>query len=279
MKGLLFAGLIAGQLAVTGVAHAESQNLFAAVEYSHQKIEFDADVESDFNGGVIGFSTSPYQQYGYWGKFEYSTSNKTDSNYYEGSVGLNYNLLSQGNFYINGLAGLGYTRIESGITDSNLNFISLPLGVEGGYSLTPKLDLFASVGYKWLFDMTGRDGYYGGGKVSTGSSTGQDFGKTLCVSGGENGRGIWLNGSNPSLCANFGGVVPNPETKVLCADKTWSEGPTNGNSLSGYCSGHDGIYEKDKGGSLTSLKAKYGNSISLGDGQAAMYKIGLRFSF
>lgn len=278
MKGLLFAGLITGQLAVTGIVHAENQNLFATVEYSHQNIEFDADVESDFNGGVIGFSTLPRQQYGYWGKFEYSTSNKTDSNYYEGSLGLNYNLLSQGNFYINGLAGLGYTRIESGVTDSNLNFISLPLGVEGGYSLTPKLDLFASVGYKWLFDMTGNDGYFGGGKVSTGSGTTPDFGKTLCVGGGDNGRGVWRNGSDPSLCANLGGVVPNPETKVLCENGTWSD-KLNNNDLSGFCSSNGGVYEKDKGGSLAGLKAKFGNSISLGDAEAAMYKIGLRFSF
>ena len=267
MKGLLFAGLIAGQLAVTGIVHAENQNLFATVEYSHQNIEFDADVESDFNGGVIGFSTSPRQQYGYWGKFEYSTSNKTDSNYYEGSLGLNYNLLSQGNFYINGLAGLGYTRIESGITDSNLNFISLPLGVEGGYSLTPKLDLFASVGYKWLFDMTGNDGYFGGGKVSVGSGAATNSGKVLC------NDQTWFDGSTPSLCAAHGGVISNPEAKTLCKDMTWSN-----STGSGTCSYHGGIYEP-KTSSLTSLKAKFGNSISLGDAEAAMYKIGLRFSF
>ena len=32
--------------------------------------------------------------------------------------------LNKGNFYLNGLAGIGYTRIDSGITSSNLNFIS-----------------------------------------------------------------------------------------------------------------------------------------------------------
>lgn len=279
MKGILFAALITAQFGIVEIAHAEKQNLFATLEYSHQNIEFDADVESDFNGGVIGFSTSPRQQYGYWGKFEYATSDKTDSNLYEGTLGINYNILNSGDFYLNGSAGLGYARIESGITSNNLNFISLPLGVEGGYSLTPKLDLFASVGYKWLFDMTGNDGYFGGGKISTGSSTSPDFGKTLCVAGGENGRGAWFKGSDPSLCANFGGVVPNPETKVLCKNGTWSNNPDNRVDLGGFCSGNDGIYEKEKGGSISGLKAKFGNSISLGDADAAMYKIGLRFSF
>ena len=279
MKGLLFAALIAGQIGLIGAAHAENQNLFATVEYSHQNIEFDADVEDDLNGVAIGFSSSPTQKYGYWGKFDYSTSSKTDSNFYEGTLGINYNLINESNFYLNGMAGIGYARIDSGVTSSNLNFISLPLGVEGGYSLTPKLDLFASVGYKWLFDTTGRDGYFGGGTTSTGSATTPDFGKTLCVGGADNGRGIWLKGSDPSLCANFGGVVPNPETKVLCADKTWSEPPTNGSGLGGFCSNHNGLYEKEKGGSLSTLKARYGNSISLGDAESAMYKIGLRFRF
>ncbi|WP_026470105.1 hypothetical protein [Alkanindiges illinoisensis] len=276
MKGL-FSTLFAGMF-LTGAVHAADQNLFGTVEYSHQTIKFDDDIKADFDGGTIGFSTSPRQQYGYWGKFEYSNSSKTDSNYYEGTLGINYNLFNQGNFYLNGLAGIGYTRIESGITSSNLNFISVPLAVEGGYSLTPKLDLYASVGYKWLFDTTGRDGYYGNGKVSTGSSTANNSGKVLCNTGGDNGRGKWVDGSDPSLCANFGGVVSNPGNKVLCNNGTWSNNPDNRTDLSGFCSSNGGVYES-KRSSLTSLRARYGNSISLGDAQTPVYKIGLRFSF
>lgn len=260
--------LLTGLLSLSSTIYAQNQDLFATAEYSHQSIEFDANVESDFNGGVIGFSTSPRQQYGYWGKFEYATSDKTDSNLYEGTLGINYNILNSGDFYLNGSAGLGYARIESGVTSSNLNFISLPLGVEAGFSLNKNLDLFASVGYKWLFDMTGNEGYFGGGKISTGSSTAQDYDKTLCADG------TWFNGSDPSLCSMAGGVIPNPEQKTLCQDRTWSN-----SSGSGTCSNHGGIFKKEKGGNLTSLKAKYGNSISLGDADAAIYKIGLRFSF
>lgn len=262
----LFATLFAGMF-LTGAAHAADQNLSGTVEYSHQTIKFDDDIKADFDGGAIGFSTSPRQQYGYWGKFEYSNSSKTDSSYYEGTLGIQHNLFNQGNFYLNGLAGIGYTRIDSGITDSNLNFVSVPLAVEGGYSLTPKLDLYASIGYKWLFDTTGRGGYYGNGKVSTGSSTGNNSGKVLC------GDGTWFDGSDTSLCATHGGVISNPEAKTLCNDMTWSN-----STGSGTCSYHNGIYEP-KSSSLTSLRARYGNSISLGDAQTPVYKIGLRFSF
>ncbi|MGB5886510.1 MAG: hypothetical protein WBG77_07230 [Acinetobacter venetianus] len=251
-----------------GSAYA-SDGLFATAEYSHSKIEFDEDIKANFDGGAIGFNSDPREKHGYWGKFEYANSNKTDSDYYEGTLGLHYNLYQKNDFYLNGLVGLGYTRIESGVTDSNLNFVSVPLVLEAGFAATKNLDLFASVGYKWLFDMTGRDGYYGDGKTSTGSNQSQDRGKTLCADQ------TWFEGSDPSLCSNNGGVISNPESKVLCEKNWWSN-----STGSGTCSSHGGILDETKNdGSLVGMKARYGNSISLGDAETPVLKVGLRFKF
>lgn len=279
MKSIISLSLIAFIFSI-GVAKADTTTVSSATfEYSHSDIKFDTGLKSKFDGAVIGFGSDPREQYGYWGKLEVSQNSKSKSEYYEGTWGLHYNLLNKGNFYLNGLAGIGYTRIDSGIISSNLNFISVPVGMEAGYSFAKNLDLFANVGYKWLFDMTGRDGYYGDGKTSTGSNQSQDHGKTLCAGGEPNGRGKWFNGSDPSLCNSYGGVVVNPESKVLCANGTWSNKPDR-LSLSGVCSSNDGILDETQDdGSLIGLKARYGSSVSLGDAETPVYKFGLRYSF
>lgn len=241
-------------------------------EYTHSNVEFDTDIETSFNGAAIGFSTSP-RQHGIWGKAEFSTSSKTDSNYYEGTIGGHYNILNKGNFYLNGLAGVGYTRIDSGITDSNLNFISLPVGIEAGYSITNRLDLFANVGYKWLFDLSSKNGYFGNGSTSvSGNETSPDKYKDKVVCN----NGYWYKGTASSLCNGNGGVVENERDKTLCNDGQWREGATN----SGTCTASGGILEDEiKNGSLVGLKARYGNSISLGDAETPVYKFGLRYNF
>ena len=272
MKSIISLGLIALIFSI-GAAKADTTTVSSATfEYSHSDIKFDTGLKSKFDGAVIGFGSDPREQYGYWGKLEVSQNSKSKSEYYEGTWGLHYNLLNKGNFYLNGLVGIGYTRIDSGITSSNLNFISVPVGIEAGYSFAKNLDLFANVGYKWMFDMTGNKGYFGNGSNSVGSNQSQSRGKILCNDPDQ----TWLNGSDPNLCSSRGGVVSFPESKVLCTDGTWTNGPRR----SGLCSNHKGILDETQDdGSLIGLKARYGNSVSFGDAHTPVYKIGLRFRF
>ena len=274
MKSIISLGLIALIFSI-GAAKADTTTVSSATfEYAHSDIKFDTGLKSKFDGAVIGFGSDPREQYGYWGKLEVSQNSKSKSEYYEGIGGLHYNLLNKGNFYLNGLAGIGYTRIDSGITSSNLNFISVPVGIEAGYSLAKNLDLFANVGYKWLFDMTGKTGYYGNGNISTSSNnTSPDKykDKVLCKIGS-----VWFNGTASSLCDEYGGMVSTERDKTLCNDGTWRDGIVN----SGTCTASGGILEDDiKNGSLIGLQEKYGNSVSFGDAHTPIYKIGLRFRF
>ncbi|WP_171553858.1 hypothetical protein [Acinetobacter sp. Ac_5812] len=245
-----------------------TQGLSAALEYTHSDIKFDNNLKLKFDGGAVGFSSDPQQKYGLWGKLEFSQNSKSDSEYYEGTLGMHYNLYSRGAFYLNGLAGIGYSRLDSGITNSNMNFISLPIGVEAGYGVFKNLDLFASVGYKWMFDVTGNKGYFGNGATSLGSSSKKNDDKTLC------GDGSWFDGKDSTQCSSRGGLISNPENKTLCKNGTWSD-----SSGSGTCSWNDGIYEEEKSGSLLGFQEKYGNSVSFGDAETPMYKIGFRFRF
>lgn len=186
-------------LFATGV-YAESnlsKNLSASIEYTHSNIEFDVGGKTNTNGISLGLST-PLNKNGIWGKFEYSTDNKTKSDLYGGSIGGHLNIINKNKFYLNGFGGIGYTRIESGITNSDLNFITLPIGIETGYKLTRNLDVFANVGYKWMYDLTGSDGYYG---KSTSASA--EFGKTLC------NDGTWSDSTGSGTCSWHDGVSSN----------------------------------------------------------------------
>ena len=146
MKSIISLGLIALIFSI-GAAKADTTTVSSATfEYSHSDIKFDTGLKQKFDGSAIGFGSDPREQYGYWGKLELSQNSKSDSEYYEGTIGVHYNLFARDGFYLNGLAGIGYTRIDSGITSSNLNFISVPVGIEAGYSVAKNLDLFANVG-------------------------------------------------------------------------------------------------------------------------------------
>lgn len=270
MKKTLFVAML---LSAAFGAHASTDNaLSGTLEYSHSNIDFDDGPKLKFDGAALGLSTSPHN-HGYWGKFEYAENSKSDSSFYDASFGLHRNLLSKDGFYLNGLAGIGYTRIDSGITNSNLNFITLPIGVEAGFSVTKFADVFASAGYKWMFDTTGRNGYFDNGRSSMGSSNNDPNkypDKVVCE------NGFWYEGSSPSLCANSGGVVATERDKILCNDGTWREGAVN----SGTCTASGGIVEKPiKDGSLNMMQAQYGNAVSFGDAETPTFKIGLRVRF
>lgn len=201
--------VVVTSLLATGV-YAESnlsKGLSASAEYTHSNIEFDVGGKTNTNGVSFGLST-PLNKNGIWGKFEYSTDNKTKSDLYGGSVGGHLNFITKNNFYLNGFGGIGYTRIESGITNSNLNFITLPIGIETGYKITHNLDVFANVGYKWMFDLTGSSGYF---DKNTGASTRP--GKTLC------NDGTWSNSTGSGTCSWHDGVATNQPTYTESGDK------------------------------------------------------------
>lgn len=198
MKKLLLALCL-----VSGFTYADDsakQNLSATIEYTKSKIEFDAGGTFKPDGFSIGFST-PSGKSGVWGKFEYATDNKTNSDLYGGSIGGHLNLLAKNNFYLNGFSGVGYTRIESGITKSNLSFITIPIGIEAGYIVSRNIDVFTNIGYKWMFDLTGSDGYFGNNAGSN-----PNAGKTLC------NDGTWSDSTGSGTCSWHDGVAENQPT-------------------------------------------------------------------
>lgn len=269
MKKLLFVAML---LSAAFGAHASTDNaLSGTLEYSHSNIDFDDGPKLKFDGAALGLSTSPHK-HGYWGKFEYAENSKSDSSFYDASFGLHRNLLSKDVFYLNGLAGIGYTRIDSGITNSNLNFITLPIGVEAGFSVTKFADVFASAGYKWMFDTTGRNGYFDNGRSSMGSNNNDPNkypDKVLC-----NDRS-WHSGIAENVCAGRGGMVDTERDKTLCKDGWWST-----STGQGTCSSHGGILKNaESSGSLLGMQAQYGNAVSFGDAETPTFKIGLRVRF
>ena len=83
-----------------------------------------------------------------------------------------YNFYDEKNVYINGTAGLGYAWVDgSSEGDSvDLEYLTIPVGVEVGYKFTPNFALYGGLGYKWLYNQQAEaclDGEcYDAGKLS-----------------------------------------------------------------------------------------------------------------
>lgn len=151
-------------------APAKKTGYFATPRFSisTEYVAFDAKLEdgekAKLDGFAFGFSTAPQRQGGFWTKFEYQTNSKYDADYYELVSGGQLNIFNQNNVYALASIGLGYTVVDSSYASDTAAFVTLPLGLEVGYSFAPNVSLYGGVGYKWLWDITTKEectsGYY-----------------------------------------------------------------------------------------------------------------------
>ncbi|WP_151781255.1 hypothetical protein [Acinetobacter bereziniae] len=122
------------------------------LEYSAQKGKFANDIDEDLKGFGIGYSTSPHKN-GLWTKFEYQTNKEFDGDAYEFSFGGHLNLINYDGFYSLATLGMGFGVVTAdGFDDSN--YLTLPVGLEVGYTFMPALSIYGGVGYRWSWDVS-----------------------------------------------------------------------------------------------------------------------------
>lgn len=124
-------------------------------EYSSQDAKLDSGDTIKLKGGSLGLSVNPATS-GAYGRFNLLGNNKFDLDFYELEGGGQLNLLNVQGFYVLATAGIGVAGADSSYLDNSVTFLSLPVGLEVGFSPIPEFSLYGGVGYKWLFDVTGK---------------------------------------------------------------------------------------------------------------------------
>ena len=93
-----------------------------------------------------------------WGDFsvfeKYERQTESGIKYNELSSGIQYKFYQNNNVYSSVSAALGYGWGGVDIVNADIEFLTLPVGLEIGYSFTPNFDIYGGVGYKWLWDVT-----------------------------------------------------------------------------------------------------------------------------
>lgn len=140
------------------------------IEYSGQEGKFANDIKEDLKGFGIGFSSSPHRN-GIWTKFEYQKNREYDGNAYELSFGGHLNFLNFNGLYAIGTLGTGVSVLDVDGFDTS-TYLSIPLGLEVGYTFTPNLSLYGGVGYKWSFNITGDKTLCNDGTTSSSTGSG-----------------------------------------------------------------------------------------------------------
>ncbi|AXY59804.1 hypothetical protein [Acinetobacter sp. WCHAc010052] len=127
--------------------------LSVSAEYSNFEATLDDRSKIDLDGVALAVSINPHLT-GFYGKFEALKNTEFDADYYEFIMGAQINFINYLGLYVLGQVGLGYAWAETPEMYNTVNFMSLPVGLEVGLSLTPELSVYGGVGYKWLWDTT-----------------------------------------------------------------------------------------------------------------------------
>jgi hypothetical protein len=152
MKKLLLA-VISGAASLN-YAHAQSPNLPSSVFIEYHTNDANLSDQTLYLKGVsLGLGTSP-QFSGFWGAVDILSDDYLDTTYGEARFGGHVNLISQDGLYLNGTLGLGYAIATSSLLPNDVDFLTLPIGLELGFSPVPQLSIYGGVGYKWLYDIT-----------------------------------------------------------------------------------------------------------------------------
>lgn len=148
----------AGQFGMPGMSGSPAvpgMGMSVFAEYSRQDAKLDSEDTIKLRGGALGVSSNPALS-GAYGRIDYLSDSDFDVDYYEFQGGGQLNLMNAGGFYLLATAGIGFSGADSSYLDNTVNFVTLPIGLEAGFSPLPELSLYAGVGYKWLFDVTGK---------------------------------------------------------------------------------------------------------------------------
>lgn len=150
--------LITAILAACGVNVAQAQtpvypiSIFAEAKQNDARLT-DSKVDLELSGVAVGISTSPYR-HGFWAGLDLLRDDKEDFDYAELRFGGHLNLISQDGFYLIGTLGVGFASASSEQLYNDVQFVTLPIGLEAGYSLVPNVNLYGGVGYKWQREVT-----------------------------------------------------------------------------------------------------------------------------
>lgn len=132
-------------------------NLSVSAEYSRYDAEIDGGESVDLSGFALSISPNSTSN-GLFGKFDVLSADDLDADYLEISGGYQHNLINQNNFYALASIGLGYAQIKSSYIDEDINYLSIPIGLEAGYTFIPQASVFAGFGYKWSIDTASEEG-------------------------------------------------------------------------------------------------------------------------
>jgi hypothetical protein len=127
-------------------------SLFAEAKQNDARLN-DSGVDLKLQGLAIGISTSPYR-HGFWAALDLLRDDKQDFDYAEVRVGGHLNLFSQDGFYLIGTLGVGFANASSSQLYNDVQFVTIPVGLEAGYKLIPNVNLYGGVGYKWQREVT-----------------------------------------------------------------------------------------------------------------------------
>ncbi|RKG37876.1 outer membrane beta-barrel protein [Acinetobacter sp. WCHAc060007] len=109
------------------------------------------DFKLRLKGFELGGTYSLNEKFGIFAKYE---QQKDDLKLKEFSAGAVYNFYERNNVYITGSAGLGYSWVD-GKDDGDkveLEYLTLPIGLELGYKFTPSVAVYGGLGYKWMYN-------------------------------------------------------------------------------------------------------------------------------
>ncbi|MCM1959052.1 DUF3761 domain-containing protein [Acinetobacter modestus] len=160
--------------------------------YTQQNGKFSNDIDVDLKGVTLGFSTAAHSD-GWWVELEYLKNSEYSADYYEATFGGNINILNWQGLYILGSIGTG-VGVGSADGFDDTAYLTLPIGLEAGYNVTPSLSLYSGVGYKWNWEITSQE------DESNNSSI------TICKDG-------WVSHSSGSgTCSHHGGVSSSSST-------------------------------------------------------------------
>lgn len=120
-------------------------------QYTQQKGKFENDIDADLKGVTIGYSTAP-QLSGWWAEFEYLKNSEYSADYYEATLGGHYNIFNANRLYLLGTVGMGL-GVGSADGFDDTAYLTLPVGLELGYTIVPNLSVFGGVGYKWNWEI------------------------------------------------------------------------------------------------------------------------------
>lgn len=121
------------------------------LNYMQHNGKFSNDIDVDLKGGTIGFSTTPHSS-GWWAEFEYLKNNEYSADYYEATFGGQFNVINWQGFYTLATLGMG-VGVGSADGFDDTAYLTLPIGLELGYSIVPNLSIFGGVGYKWNWEI------------------------------------------------------------------------------------------------------------------------------